>query len=51
MKGWKEDLTKITDVSEFPKELNDYISFIEEEVGVPIKLVSVGPDREQTILR
>ena len=51
MKGWKEDLTNVSDASEFPKELNNYIAFIEKEVGVPIKLVSVGPDRKQTILR
>lgn len=51
MNGWKEDLTQISDASEFPKELTDYIAFIEKEVGVPIKLVSVGPDRKQTILR
>ena len=51
MKGWKEDLTKMTDASQFPKELNDYIAFLEEELEVPIKIVSVGPDRTQTIHR
>jgi adenylosuccinate synthase len=51
MPGWKEDLTKITSVSAFPKELNDYIDFLEKELEVPIKLVSVGPDRKQTIHR
>lgn len=51
IKGWKEDLTKISSPSEFPKELNEYIDFIEEEIGVPIKVVSVGPDRLQTIER
>lgn len=51
MPGWKEDLTKITSVSAFPKELNDYIGFLEKELEVPIKLVSVGPDRKQTIHR
>ncbi len=51
MKGWKEDLTKMSDISQFPKELNDYISFLEKELEVPIKIVSVGPDRKQTIHR
>jgi len=50
-KGWKDDLTKMTDKSQLPKELLDYIAFIEKETEVPIKIVSVGPDRKQTILR
>ena len=48
-KGWKEDLTKMTDKSQFPKELNDYIDFLEKELEIPIHVVSVGPDRKQTI--
>lgn len=51
MKGWKEDLTKMSDPSQFPKELNDYIDFLEAELEIPIKIVSVGPDRTQTIHR
>ena len=51
MKGWKEDLTKMSDTSQFPKELNDYIDFLEAELEIPIKIVSVGPDRTQTIHR
>ncbi len=51
MNGWKEDLTKIKETDKFPKELNDYIDFLEKELEVPIKLVSVGPDRTQTIHR
>ena len=50
-KGWKEDLTKMTEASQFPKELNDYIDFLEKELEIPIYLVSVGPDRKQTIFR
>ncbi|WP_424494481.1 adenylosuccinate synthase [Salinimicrobium sp. GXAS 041] len=50
-KGWKEDITKITKTSEFPKELNEYIDFIEKELDIPVKVVSVGPDRLQTINR
>src|SRR5690606_7486858 len=51
MEGWNQDLTKIRSTSDFPKELNDYIAFLEKELEVPIKLVSVGPDRVQTIHR
>ena len=51
MKGWSEDLTQMTDSSQFPKELNDYIAFLEKELEVPITIVSVGPDRKQTIHR
>ena len=51
MKGWKADLTKMSETSQLPKELNDYIDFLEKELEVPIKIVSVGPDRKQTIHR
>lgn len=50
-KGWKQDLTGMTSATTLPKELNDYIKFIEDFVEVPIKIVSVGPDRTQTIMR
>lgn len=49
--GWQEDLTKMTDASQLPKGLNDYIDFLEKELEIPIKIVSVGPDRTQTIHR
>ena len=49
--GWKEDLTRMQSEDEFPEEFNAYLSFLEEQLGVPIKIVSVGPDREQTIIR
>ncbi|PQJ32525.1 adenylosuccinate synthase [Nonlabens arenilitoris] len=48
---WKEDLTKMSDPSQFPAELNNYIDFLEKELEIPIKVVSVGPDRTQTIHR
>jgi len=51
MDGWAEDLTKMTKVEQFPKALNEYIAFLEKELEVPIKIVSVGPDRTQTIHR
>ncbi|MDX1783131.1 MAG: adenylosuccinate synthase [Aequorivita vladivostokensis] len=51
MKGWQADLTKMTEASQMPQALNDYIDFLEKELEVPIKIVSVGPDRKQTIHR
>jgi len=51
MKGWQADLTGMTTYEELPIELKTYIEFIEKELEVPIKVVSVGPDRKQTILR
>ncbi len=48
--GWKEDLTMMTDAGQLPKNLNDYIAFIEDFVGVKVSIVSVGPDRKQTIM-
>ncbi|TLX75201.1 adenylosuccinate synthase [Labilibacter sediminis] len=49
--GWKEDLTGMKSEDELPEELNNYIDYLEKELQVPIKIVSVGPDREQTIIR
>ncbi len=47
--GWKTDLTGIRSKDQFPKELNEYIQFLEKELKVPVRYVSVGPDREQII--
>jgi len=51
MKGWSEDLTKMTKANELPEALNEYIDFLEKELETPITIVSVGPDRKQTIHR
>ncbi|NDV94448.1 adenylosuccinate synthase [Dysgonomonas sp. 521] len=51
MKGWQADMTKMLKEDQFPKEFTDYISFLEKELGVPISIVSLGPDRAQTIIR
>lgn len=51
MKGWNVDLTGMKSLQELPKELNDYILFIEEQLGIKISYVSVGPDRTQTIVK
>jgi len=50
-KGWAQDLTGMTTYEELPQELKEYIAFIEEKVEVPIRIVSVGPDRKQTIIK
>lgn len=49
--GWKEDITGVRDAEVLPQALKEYIDFIEKELNIPIKIVSVGPDRTQTILR
>ena len=49
--GWEEDLTKLTSEDQFPEEFNNYIAYLEKELEIPIKIVSVGPDRKQTIFR
>ena len=51
LKGWNKDITSINNLNDLPKALMEYILFIEEEVKVPITLISVGPDRNQTIHR
>jgi len=47
--GWQKDLTSINNAEDLPKSLTDYIAFIEAFVSVPVKILSVGPDRTQTI--
>jgi len=49
--GWEEDLTEMSEASQLPKALNEYIEFLEKELEIPITIVSVGPDRKQTIFR
>jgi adenylosuccinate synthase len=49
--GWKEDLMNVTDVEQLPAALHRYIDYIEQATGLPITIVSVGPDRKQTLLR
>lgn len=50
-KGWKTDISTCRTYESLPAELKDYIAFIEKETGVPIDIVSVGPDRDATIYR
>lgn len=49
--GWQCDLTKVTSEDQFPAAFKDYIDFLEKELETPIKIVSVGPDRQATIVR
>jgi adenylosuccinate synthase len=49
--GWKSDICKVRRYEDFPEEFKQYVEFIERETGVPVKIISVGPDREETIVR
>ena len=49
--GWKTDMTQFTSEAQFPQQFKDYIQFLEKELQTPIKIISIGPDREQTIVR
>ena len=51
MPGWKEDITAIREYTKLPAALKNYIEFVEKETGVPVTIVSVGPDRNETIFR
>lgn len=51
LKGWNTDMTSMKSTEEFPAEFKAYIDFLESELNVPICIVSVGPDRSQTIIR
>ena len=50
-KGWKTDMTKFTSEDQFPQEFKDYIAFVEEFLETKIGIISIGPDRAQTIVR
>ena len=49
--GWKENITGIREYSKLPESLKNYVEFVEKNTGVPVTMVSVGPDREETIFR
>ena len=49
--GWKCDICKVRRYEDFPQEFKNYVEFIEAETGVPVKIISVGPAREVTIVR
>ncbi len=49
--GWKCDLRKVSNYADFPEAFKRYVEFIERQTGVPVKIISVGPDRGETIVR
>ena len=51
MKGWKTDMTQFTSEEQFPAEFNEYVAFLEDFLETPITIISIGPDRAQTIIR
>ena len=51
LSGWDKNLMEISDLNEAPKEVHDYIEYLENQLKVPIKIISVGPDRKQTLFR
>ena len=50
-KGWKSDICSVRNYEDFPAELKDYIAFIEQETGCPVRIISVGPDRNEIVIR
>ena len=50
-KGWKTDLKQLRRYEDFPAEFKTYVEYIERETGVPVAIISVGPDRDETIVR
>lgn len=50
-KGWKADLQKVRRYEDFPAEFKAYVEYIERETGIPVAIISVGPDRDETIVR
>ena len=51
LRGWNTDMTQYTSEEQFPQTFKEYIEFLESELNTPIKIISVGPDRKQTIVR
>lgn len=51
LKGWHKDISQLSSINEIPYQLSEYIKFIEEEMSIPISIVSVGADRKQTLIR
>lgn len=50
MKGWSSDLTHLSSYDDSPEALKNYVSYLESQLKVPISVVSVGPDRKQTLI-
>lgn len=50
-KGWKCDISKVKNYEDFPEELKDYVAYIEKETACPVRIISVGPDRSETVYK
>jgi adenylosuccinate synthase len=51
LRGWSQDLTELSSYEHSPQALKDYVEYLEKQLEVPIRLVSVGPDRSQTLFK
>ena len=51
IEGWEEDIMKISNLDEASEQVHNYIKYLEDNLKVPIKIISVGPDRKQTFFR
>ncbi|MBC8307921.1 MAG: adenylosuccinate synthase [Pelagibacterales bacterium] len=51
IEGWQEDIMKISNLNDAPEQVHNYIKYLEDNLKVPIKIISVGPDRKQTFFR
>lgn len=51
LKGWQTDMTQFTSEGQFPAEFNEYVKFLEDFLETRISVISIGPDRAQTIIR
>ena len=50
-KGWDCDICSVRSYEDFPQAFRDYVRFIEQETGCPVRIISVGPDREEIVVR
>ena len=51
MKGWKKDISGVRRFEDLPKEAQEYVEYVERNIGCPITYVSVGPERDSIIIR
>ncbi len=51
LKGWQTDMTQFTNEEQFPEAFKEYVDFLEKQLQTPIRIISIGPDRSQTIVR
>jgi len=49
LEGWNCDLTALESYNDSPKALKDYVTYLEQQLNIPIRVISVGPDRKQTL--